>query len=451
MNLKNYFQEAPSKTSQKLLKAYNNEDHKTAIWNAFVDSELDGVNDHDFSILPRMIPESYFSVIEKTCKEITTFLMKLLTLPEEEVRAIIPKGPIRDFMMDELKVLRHHPQRLIGSFRFDMAIVGEPTQDNPPKLLEVNEIGFDGLARSSFFQKNLFELMPGLKKKAIALDTARAEVRNMSRLGPEIVRLQYDCYNWDEEYLRLTAHKMGSKVHLVSPTQYKCKIDLKDFPLLEKKKFSFSQGRVKVGKDLFPDAFNMSFALTLKDLKRDQELYTKMIRSETPQYGPLITTLVATKTILILLNDKGLRRKFLGSENKLEDAILPAFSLDGNVEEVRKNYKDLVIKHTDGCGGEQVFMNKELLKCVKNLPKKRHHEWVMQQKTFLNTIYVNGILSRKKRVISDLGVFIQYDWQDGKFKHFEVGGLMCRATDKGLKVNVSSGGLQVAVMLEKGV
>jgi hypothetical protein len=76
---------------------------------------------------------------------------------------------------------------------------------------------------------------------------------------------------------------------------------------------------------------------------------------------------------------------------------------------------------------------------------------VLQQKTFLNTIDVNGILSNKKRVISDLGVFIQYDWQDGKFQHFEVGGLMCRATDKGLKVNVSSGGLQVAVMLEKGV
>jgi hypothetical protein len=61
------------------------------------------------------------------------------------------------------------------------------------------------------------------------------------------------------------------------------------------------------------------------------------------------------------------------------------------------------------------------------------------------------ILSRKKRVISDLGVFVHYDWQDGKFQNFEVGGLMCRATNKGLKVNVSSGGLQVALMLDKGI
>ncbi len=57
----------------------------------------------------------------------------------------------------------------------------------------------------------------------------------------------------------------------------------------------------------------------------------------------------------------------------------------------------------------------------------------------------------EKKTISDLGVFIQYDWDGEKFSHFEVGGLMCRATNKGLKVNVSSGGLQVAVLLEKGV
>lgn len=450
MNLKKYYHERPSSSVQSLFKNYNNEDHKTLVWNAFVDSTLDGVNDDDFSILPRMIPASYFPVIEKTCKEITTFLLKLISLPEKEIEAIIPPGPIRDFLIKELEVLRFNPKRITGSFRFDMAIVGELTKNNPPKLLEVNEIGFDGLARSTFFQKTLLSLIPELKKKAIALDTAEAEVRNMNRLGPDIVRLQYDCYNWDEEYLRLTANNMGSRLHLISPTQYKCKIDKKDFPLLERKPFSFSKGKVQVGEKLKPDAFNMSFAFSLSDLKRDQELYRQMVRSSTPQYGPFVTSLVATKTILILLNDQDLRRKLLGSSEKLKDSILPAFSLAGNVENVRESYHDLVIKHTDGCGGSEVFMDQELLKCIDRVPKSRRHEWVLQQKTFLNTIDVNGMLSRKKRVISDLGVFIHYDWQDGKFTNFEVGGLMCRATNKGLKVNVSSGGLQVAVMLEKG-
>jgi hypothetical protein len=421
------------------------------LWNAFVDSQLDGVINDDFSILPRLLPASYFTVIEKTCKDITTFLLKVISLPEAEMKAIIPEGPVRNFLINELKVIKHRKDRISGSFRFDMAIVGEPNKNNPPKLLEVNEIGFDGLARSTFFQNTLMSLIPELKKKAIALDTAAAEVRSMNRLGKDIVRLQYDCYNWDEEVLRLKAIEMGSSLHLVSPTQYDCEINEKDFPLLERRSFTFLKDGVRVGKDLRPDAFNMSFAFTLEELIRDQKLYSHMIRSKTPQYGPLLTSLVASKNVLIMLHDESLRRKLLGSSQVLKDSVLPAFSLAGSVDKVRAHSAEHVIKHVDGCGGEQVFMDQEMLKWIKKIPKNRHHEWVVQQKTRLNTIDVNGLLSRKKRVISDLGVFIHYDWQDGKFTHFEVGGLMCRGTNKGLKVNVSSGGLQVAVMLEKGV
>lgn len=450
MNFNKYYHEKPSSASERFLDKFNNNDHKISVWNAFVDSELDGVINDDFSVLPRLIPQSYFSEIYSTSKEITTFLLKLLSLPSEEIEAIVPNGPIRDFLIKELKVLKFRSKRLTGSFRFDMAIVGNPVKGNPPKLLEVNEIGFDGLARSSFFQSILYKLIPDLKNRAISLDTAKAEICNMQRLGSQIVRLQYDCYNWDEEFLRLTAHKLGSRLDLISPTQYKCEIDKKDFPLLEKKPFYFLKNGIKVGENLFPHAVNMSFAFTLSDLIRDQDLYSKMLRSKTPQYGPLITGLVASKTILLLLNDKVLRQKLIGSDMKLSNSILPSWPLTGNVEYAKNHHKDLVIKHTDGCGGEQVFMNKELLDTIKRTPQTRHHEWVLQQKTRLNTIDVNGILSRKKRVISDLGVFVHYDWKDGKFENFKVGGLMCRGTNKGLKVNVSSGGLQVAVMLEKG-
>lgn len=450
MNLKNYYHENPSRLTKDILRDYDNVDHKTLVWNAFADSNLEGVNDDDFSIIPRLIPESYFPVIENTCKEITTFLLKLISLKPAEIKAIVPEGPIRNFLINELEVLRYQPDRLTGSFRFDMAIVGRPDEDHPPQLLEVNEIGFDGLARSSFFQSTLLTLMPELKKRVISLDTARAEVSNMNRLGKDIVRVQYDCYNWDEEYLRMTAEKMGSRLHLISPSQYNCKID-NDFPLLKKEPFNFPNGKLKVGKDLVPDATNMSFAFTIDDLKRDQKLYAEMVRSKTPQYGPLITGLVASKTILMLLNDPSLRKKFLGSSEALKRSILPAFSLKENLDTVKDHSENYVIKHADGFGGQQVFMDSEMLARLKRIPKNQQHEWVVQQKTRLNTLNVNGILSRRKRAISDLGVFVHYDWKDGRFLNFEVGGLMSRATNKGLKVNVSSGGLQVAVMLERGV
>lgn len=451
MKFKKYFVESPSKNTHSILKGYDNPDHKISIWNTFVDSELDGIYHDDFSIIPRLIPESYFPVIEKTCKEITTFLLSLLSLPEDEIKAIVPEGPIRNFLINELDVLKHKPKRYTGSFRFDMAIVGKPTQENPPQLLEVNEIGFDGLARSTYFQNTLLEHMPELKKKVRALDTAEAEIRNMNRLGKKIVRLQYDNYNWDEHFLKMTADKMGSELHLVSPTQYKCDVDKKDFPLLEKKPFTFPGGKLMVGKDLKPDAMNMSFAYTLSDLKRDKKLYADMVASKTPQYGPLITGLVASKNILILLSDEKLRKRFLGSAEVLRKSILPAFPLKGNVEEVISRSSEFVLKHSDGFGGELVFMDQQMLRQIKKMKKGTEHEWVVQKKTKLNVLSVNGILSRRKKAISDLGVFVQYDWEDGKFKHFEIGGLMSRATNRSLKVNVSSGGLQVAVMLERGV
>ena len=392
MKFKDYYHETPSRKAHAVLKSYNNNDHKIAVWNTFVESFLEGVADDDFSIFPRLIPASYLPVIEKTAKDITAFTLKLLSLPTQEIEAIVPRGPVRDFLIKDIGVLRHRHKRITGSFRFDMAIVGKPDAHHPPQLLEINEIGFDGLARSTFFQNTLLELMPYLRKHAIAMDTTRAEVRNMRRLGKPIARLQYDCYNWDEEFLRFNAEKMGSKLQLISPTQYKNKIDEKDFPLLEKKPFHFRNGRIWVGKESRPDAINFSFAFDLADYVRDQRFYAQLVRSKTPQYGSLLTGLVASKSILILLNDPLLRRKLLGSSDRLKPSILPAFSLEGHVEDARKHVDNLVIKHADGFGGQQVFMDQEMLKKISRIPKARHHEWVLQQKTKLNTIDVNGIL-----------------------------------------------------------
>lgn len=432
------------------LNKYDTAEHKIRVWNAFVESDLTGVTDDDFSILPRLLPASYLPVIRRTAKDITTFALRLLSLPEAEVKAIIPRGPVRDFLIHELEVLRFRPRRLIGSFRFDMAIAGPPDAGHPPQLLEINEIGFDGLARSSFFQKTLLSLMPGLARRVISMDTAAAEVRNMMRLGSQIARIQPDCYNWDEEFLVQTAERMRAKIHLVSPAQLNRRIS-DDFPLLKKATFSFPKGRIKIGSGsgLYPDAVNLSFAFALADYKKGADLYARMIRSSTPQYGPFLSGLVASKMILALLADPLLRRKLLGSSRRLDRAILPAIPLEGQRERVRSESRRWVLKHADGFGGEQVFMGSDLVRRLAKIPKREEHEWVAQRKTHLNLIDVNGLLSRRKRAIADLGVFVHYDWEDGRYRHFEVGGLMTRATNKSLKVNVSSGGLQVAVLLER--
>jgi hypothetical protein len=39
-----------------------------------------------------------------------------------------------------------------------MAIVGESIRGNPPKLLEINEIGFGGISRTTYLQNTMVSL-----------------------------------------------------------------------------------------------------------------------------------------------------------------------------------------------------------------------------------------------------------------------------------------------------
>jgi len=423
--------------------------HKINLRNAFYDSGFPDILDQDCSIYPRVLPGSYLPVIKKTARDITELILKLITLPESEVTAIFPPGPVRDFLLKELKVIKHRPDRLVGSLRFDMAIVGKPTLTNPPKLLEINEIGFDGLARMPFIHDTLYSLMPELRKKYFSLDTSTAEIKNMKRLGSSLARFQTDCYNWDEECLLRRAKERKYDLRLITPANYGFDVDTDDYPLLREEKIQIKDGKIKVGKQWCPDSYMVSFALTLQDYIDSKDFYSKLVREQVPHYGPFVTGLFASKTILTILADPALRRKFLGSSKRLQNSILPASMLSEVKGEVLLNPEKYVIKHVDGFGGEQVFMDDELVKTIKKVPPKKLHEWIIQHRVNLNTVAIDGFLSNPKTAISDLGVFVQYDWSNGKFNHFEVGGFLSRATNTSLKVNISSGGSQVGVMFTK--
>lgn len=423
--------------------------HKNQMWNAFSDSGLSDILDQDCSIYPRILPGSYLPVIKKTAKDITTTVLKLISLPEREIEAIFPQGPVRDFLLKELKVIKHRPDRMVGSMRFDMAIVGEPSTNNPPKLLEINEIGFDGLARMPFIHQTLFSIMPQLRKKYFSLDTTTAEIKNMNRLGKSLARFQLDNYNWDEECLMRRAKQKKYDLRLITPEQYNLNVETEDYPLLQPRKIQIKNGKIKVGNDWYPESYMVSFALTIKDYQETKDFYAKLVREKVPHYGPFVTGLFASKSILPILADPYIRRKMLGSERRLQDAILPAKMLKELKTEALLNPDKYVIKHTDGFGGEQVFMDHELVKTIKKTGSQKMNEWIVQKRVNLNTIEVDGILSKPKHAISDLGVFVQYDWSQGKFNHFEVGGFLTRATNTSLKVNISSGGTQVGVMFTK--
>lgn len=450
LNFDHHFHEKSPKHIENFkrskIEVYN---HKTSLWNAFHDSGFPDILEQDCSIYPRVLPGSYLPVINKAAKDITELVMKLISLPESEVQAIFPHGSVRDFLLKELKVIKHRPERLVGSMRFDMAIVGEPTINNPPKLLEINEIGFDGLARMPFIHDTLFSLMPELKKKYFVLDTSTAEIKNMNRLGKSLARFQTDCYNWDEELLLRRARERKYDLRLITPESYGLDVDRNEYPLLSEEKIQVKDGKIKIGKEWYPESYMVSFALTIQDYIDSKNLYAKLVREQVPHYGPFVTGLYASKSILAVLADPEIRRKYLGSSTRLQNTILPAHMLSEGKEGALINPSDYVIKYVDGFGGEQVFMDDQMVKTIKKIPAKKMNEWVIQKRVNLNTIDIDGFLSKPRKAISDLGVFVQYDWSNGRFNHFEVGGFLSRATNTSLKVNISSGGSQVGVMFDR--
>jgi hypothetical protein len=377
--------------------------------------------------------------------------MKLLSLPDKELRAILLPTPVTSYLIDELGVLKHRRRRMTGSLRFDMALVGAPVPSNPPKLLEVNEIGFDGTGRSSYIQETLFRIFPKLRVRLKCLDTAASEVGNMRRLGRKLVRFQYDSYNWEEEVLVMKAKKAGLDLQLIQPTAFE--VDPHDdCPLLLRRRVTFPGGRVSTGNDKKqPDAFQISYSFNLKDYEEAPNFFRNLVRSNTPQYSPFITGLIAPKTILILLADLSLRRLMLGSSRaeNLAPSILHAKLLSDNEDELKRLCSRYVLKHADGMGGEMVYVGKKIPSVMKRIRKKDHKYWVAHDRVKLNTMDVDGFLSRRRRVISDLGVFIHYDWNGKSFDHFKVGGFITRATNRSFKVNVSGGGIQVPVMFDR--
>lgn len=424
-------------------------EHKIHLWNTFVDSNLIGLTEEDCGIFPRVLPLSYLSEIKKTAHKICLFTMKLLELPSSEIKAILPSGPLRDFLIEELEVLKHRPDRLVGSFRYDMAIVDNPAKGNSPKLLEINDIGFGGISRSTYLQNTLFQLQPSLKKRYFTLDATKAEVDNYLALGSSFARLQYDAYDWEEQVLLEEAQKRGVSIRLISPKQLKFKWNTTDYPLMAQSPIHLKNNKIMIGSHWLPQALQMGYSFELKDFMRSPEMYRQIIKSDTPQYSPFVTGLVASKAILVLLADKHLQRKFLKSSHTMDHAILPAHLLNDKKMMTQKNYKNLVLKHVDGLGGEKVFFDRQLTQQLKKIPKSQESEWVLQNRIKLNTIELEGTLSRKRKLIADLGVFVQYQWARGKFQHFEVGGFITRATNKSYKVNVSGGGIQVPVFFDR--
>ena len=124
--------------------------------NSFVDSNLSGINEDDCDIIPRVLPGNYCPHTERLRK---SRLPYGFSLARSRDKSHIPCTPIRDMLINELKVLKYRSQRITGSFRFDMAVVEIQNQEMRQNYLKLMKLALMAWLDPPLFRKQ-FSVSP---------------------------------------------------------------------------------------------------------------------------------------------------------------------------------------------------------------------------------------------------------------------------------------------------
>jgi hypothetical protein len=184
---------------------------------------------------------------------------------------------------------------------------------------------------------------------------------------------------------------------------------------------------------------------TLPDVRQFGELLAGVIRSPTTVYisHPRVEY-TSNKGVLPLLCDE----RFLRSELQISDPqnvtryVTPTRSLADGGFPKRRAWRDLVVKHNFGAGGEGVFVGEAIENAEAQV--KDPATWIVQDRHELNQMYAKLLLTNDRPLRMDLGVFVNYDFEDGKLQHVKVAGMVARGSNK-LLVNVTQGGAAIPV------
>ncbi len=93
-----------------------------------------GLPDWEMSVIPRVLPKEYHATVERACRLLVEVMLESAAqTPKELIMPGVNYGLVK-----RLDVFGANPGKITGSCRFDMAVSGPLTAENPPKMFEVN-------------------------------------------------------------------------------------------------------------------------------------------------------------------------------------------------------------------------------------------------------------------------------------------------------------------------
>ena len=442
--LKGYL-EVPDRKTLAIFDKVNFSELRKGLFGGIVDQGYPGSKMEDISLVPRILPRSYVNIIENVCLKLTKALLKISELEQDIlIKHLVPDS--RWEKLVDLGVLDRAPDRMVGELRYDFALCGPLTQENPPRVMEVNAGALGGIVYASLIPKLLKRIVPDLDHLTFP-NLAKDSIEFYKRLGGRIANFVLGEYSWGEDVLATAAEDIIDFL-LVTPVEVPCK---GIWPKLINADYHFSDDRrLQVqhnGRWCSMDGFRWSRVLEHKDIDRFGRFLKEVQDSDTIFISPLRMDFVCHKGVLPLLCNTSFLRN-IGCEEA--DDIARFVPRSWNVSEIGlpsyQERKKFVLKQNFGCSGNKVFVGRAMDEMERKIDNPQ--EWILQERLELNQMYARFLYSQDQAMRMDLGVFVQYEYEKGRLIYHKMCGLITRGAQR-YRVNLNLGGACIPVFVNE--
>ncbi len=397
------------------------------------------------SFLPRVIPRPYFATIEASGRVLTELLFS--SLYDEEFR----KGPLRqpglNAALEACEIYEHLPSRIVGGARFDFAVEGPLVPDNPPRILEVNDLDYAGGGWIPACHRALLSVVPELGSFAGNLEAPIAVGRNMARLGNRILQVTADGPDSATDYTLFR-----NDIRDMTGVEIAGIEDLQFADEARNGKIHFTPRGVIRGSESY-DAMYFRTMGTVEEMEEYADVVRRIIASGVPMYDSFAQLLLENKGLWRHLRDASPRLLDPARDALVRKILVPTeYTTTALLDEIRRDPRRHVLKRADGHMGRTIYVGEEALPVLDQVTDCR--EWCVQDRIKLNTMRTDPSTGGPVDSIIDLGVYVVFEWDESRvgldrLVHFEVAGLLTRSSPDNPKVNVALGGCVVPVFVAR--
>jgi len=391
------------------------------------------------SFLPRVIPRNYLEKVHQITKLFFKIFTSLLYKDTSQVTNSIPPSRHNSFLLDRLNILNHLADST-GLVRFDFAVEGPPTPDNPPKLLEINVLGVGGMSYGELSTKALIETIPELSRFDPKLNPLEFLIYQLNGQGKQVVAITKEWPNF--------RYSPCLDIALLLKRSRKNSFNLYEVPRENLGILSFRNKKLYLNLEgeLVPvDCVYLRNLDQTGDVIQHEDFIRQLLSSDVKINDSYVLQLIENKGFLATLADKSFRMQYLTRE---EDRIISGTILESRVVDgifTPSPGRLYVLKDLDEDGGRGVHFPDDVLKFIKSL---RHpSNLLMQEKIRLNSLNVDTMWYGRKEAIVDLGIYVAYSIIGGELIYANLAGILSRGGINNNLVNISKGGTIVPVLL----